>query len=171
MEARDFGGGASWNSLKTIHGGLRHLQRLDLASHRESVRERRLLLRLAPEIVRPLRFLVPAYGHGPKGREALAVGLLLDNLLGLDRNAGLAAGQRLRAGRMLGRDAALALVPGLPREGLAGAAVWTDAQMESSERLTLGFPARGVGAGRPGRELLPGPRPPAGGRARSGARE
>jgi glycerol-3-phosphate dehydrogenase len=139
VEAHDFGGGASWNSLKTVHGGLRHLQRLDLASHRESVRERRLLLAMAPEIVRPMRFLVPAYGHGRKGREALSVGLLFDNLLGLDRNAGLAVRQRLEAGRMLGRDAAVALVPGLSQEGLAGAAVWSDAQMESSERLTLGF--------------------------------
>ena len=40
VEAADFGSGTSWNSLKTIHGGLRHLQRADLRSLRESVRER-----------------------------------------------------------------------------------------------------------------------------------
>jgi glycerol-3-phosphate dehydrogenase len=139
VEAEDFGAGVSWNSLRTIHGGLRHLQRLDLASHRESVRERRLLLRIAPEIVHPLRFFVPAYGHGRKGRESLRLGLLLDELLALDRNEGLPPGQRLQPGQMLGRDAALLLVPGLDRQGLAGAAVWHDAQVESSERLVIAF--------------------------------
>ena len=139
VEANDFGSGVSWNSLKTIHGGLRHLQRLDLASHRESVRERRLLLRLAPAVVRPLPFLVPAYGHGPKGREALRLGLLLDDLLAVGRNRGLAHEQRLGAGRMLSAADTLARVPGLRSEGLAGGALWEDAQVESSERLTFAF--------------------------------
>ena len=67
VERDDFGSGTSWNSLKTIHGGLRHLQRLELGELRESVRERRALLRIAPDLVRPLPFLVPAYGHGPRG--------------------------------------------------------------------------------------------------------
>jgi glycerol-3-phosphate dehydrogenase len=66
VEARDFGSGVSWNSLKTIHGGLRSLQTLDLRRLRESVRERRALLRIAPELVRPLPFLIPVRGHGPK---------------------------------------------------------------------------------------------------------
>ena len=48
LEADDFGGGASWNSLKTIHGGLRHLQRLDVAGLRESARERQALMAIAP---------------------------------------------------------------------------------------------------------------------------
>ena len=104
VEAVDFGAGASWNSLKTIHGGLRHLQRLDLAHHRESVRERRTLLRLAPALVRPLPFLVPAYGHGPKGREALGLGLILNDLLSLDRNRGLPPAQRLAAGTPVGPE-------------------------------------------------------------------
>src|SRR5207245_3611079 len=51
LEAHDFGAGASWNSLKTIHGGLRHLQRLDVAGLRESARERRALLAIAPDLV------------------------------------------------------------------------------------------------------------------------
>ena len=147
VEAVDFGAGASWNSLKTIHGGLRHLQRLDLRSHRESVRERRTLLRLAPGLVRPLPFLVPAYGHGPKGREGLGLGLILNDLLSLDRNRGLPAAQQLRAGRVLGRRETLARVPGLPADGLTGAALWHDAQVESSERLIVAFLREAVAAG------------------------
>ena len=75
VEREDFGAGASWNSLKTIHGGMRHLQRLDVASLRESARERRTLLRIAPELVEPLRFLVPCRGLGierPGGARARA---------------------------------------------------------------------------------------------------
>src|SRR5262245_51969267 len=86
VEASDFGSGVSWNSLKTIHGGLRHLQRADLGQARESMRERRALLRIAPEIVRPLPFLVPTYGHGLRGREAFAMALRLHDLIGFDRN-------------------------------------------------------------------------------------
>lgn len=147
VEAVDFGAGASWNSLKTIHGGLRHLQRLDLAHHRESVRERRTLLRLAPALVRPLAFLVPAYGHGPKGREALGLGLIVNDLLSLDRNRGLPPEQRLPPGRLLSRKETLARVPGLRADGLAGGALWYDAQVESSERLLLAFLREAVAGG------------------------
>jgi glycerol-3-phosphate dehydrogenase len=139
IEAEDFGAGVSWNSLKTIHGGLRHLQRADVFQMRESLRERRALLRIAPEVVRPLSFLVPAYGHGARGREALAAGLLLFDLLGCDRNRGLPPGQRIPPARSLSRRAVLGLIPGLPERGLTGGALWTDAQVSSSERLILGF--------------------------------
>ena len=147
VEAADFGSGTSWNSLKTIHGGLRHLQRADIAGLRESVRERRALLRIAPAIVRPLPFLVPAYGHGFKGREALAVAVCLNDLLSRDRNDGLREDRRLPGPRVLSPTEVLGLVPGLPRAGLAGGVEWTDAQVESSERLVMGFLHAAASAG------------------------
>ena len=68
VEREDFGAGTSWNSLKTIHGGMRYLQRLDLGRCAQSARERSTLLRhRAAPLVRPLPFLVPAYGHGAHG--------------------------------------------------------------------------------------------------------
>jgi glycerol-3-phosphate dehydrogenase len=139
VERRDFGSGTSWNSLKTIHGGLRHLQRLDLAGVRESIRERRALLRIAPDLVRPLPFLVPLRGHGLQGREAFAVGLRLYDILGLDRNRGVASDRQIPAGRILSRRDVLARVPGLSGDRLAGGALWHDAQVVSSERLLLAF--------------------------------
>src|SRR6187455_2438274 len=59
VERDDFGSGASFNHLRTIHGGLRYLQTLDVARARESICERRTLARIAPTAVRPLPFVVP----------------------------------------------------------------------------------------------------------------
>jgi glycerol-3-phosphate dehydrogenase len=139
VEAGDFGSGASWNSLKTIHGGLRHLQRADIAGLRESARERSALLRIAPALVRPLPFLVPTYGHGRRGRELMAAGLLANGLLTLDRNRGVPPEARLPRSRLLSRDEVLSRVPGLDPSGLTGGALWHDAQVSSTERLLVGF--------------------------------
>src|SRR6202011_133151 len=59
VERDDFGSGASFNHLRTIHGGLRYLQTLDVGRARESVRERRTLAHIAPDGVRPLGFVLP----------------------------------------------------------------------------------------------------------------
>ena len=70
VEREDFGAGASWNSLKTIHGGMRYLQKVELGRLRASARERSVLLRLAPALVRPLRFLradLRPREDGPRG--------------------------------------------------------------------------------------------------------
>lgn len=139
VEARDFGCGASWNSLKTIHGGIRHLQRFDIASFRESVRERRVLTRIAGGLVRPLRAVVPIYGHGAKGREAVALGFAVGNVLAADRNEGVPEDLRIGRNRTMDAAALRRLIPQVPIEGLTGGAEWTDAQARSTERLLLAF--------------------------------
>jgi glycerol-3-phosphate dehydrogenase len=147
VEREDFGCGASWNSLKTIHGGMRYLQRLDLGRLRQSARERAVLLAIAPGIVRPLPFVVPTYGHGATGREALALGLFLNDWITRDRNRGLPPDRRVPDGRTVPAREALRLLPGLERRGLTGAALWHDAQAASTERLTLAFVLAAAGAG------------------------
>src|SRR5687767_2598708 len=49
VERQDFGGGASFNHHKTIHGGLRHLQRGNLVQMRESSVERNTFARIATQ--------------------------------------------------------------------------------------------------------------------------
>jgi glycerol-3-phosphate dehydrogenase len=147
VEREDFGAGASWHSLKTIHGGMRYLQRLDLRRLRASARERTVLLRIAPELVYPLPFLVPTYGHGPAGREALALGLALNDALTRDRNDGLPPSHLIPPARTMGPDEAARLLPGLERRGLTGAALYHDAQAASTERLTLAFVHAAADAG------------------------
>jgi glycerol-3-phosphate dehydrogenase len=134
LEADDFGGGASWNSLKTIHGGLRHLQRLDLAGLRESARERRALMAIAPTLVRPLGFLALAAGHGVHGRSALALGVAAAGLLSRDVPSAAPVGRA----NVLGAREVAGFVPGLGPGGPGGVR-WWDAQVDSSERLVLGL--------------------------------
>ena len=73
VEKDDFGGATSFNNLKTVHGGLRYLQHADLRRMRESIRERRTLMKIAPHLVHPLAFLVPTYGEWKQSRAALTV--------------------------------------------------------------------------------------------------
>jgi glycerol-3-phosphate dehydrogenase len=139
VDAADFASGTSWNSLKTIHGGLRYLQKLDLPRTRQSIRDRRALLRIVPDLVKPLSFLIPIYGHGLQGREVMWFGLKLNDLIACDRNRGLVSTRRIPAGRLLSRGEVIARVPEIDARNLTGGALWHDAQVANSERLVLAF--------------------------------
>lgn len=58
-ERGDLGGETSMASSKLVHGGLRYLEHGQLRLVRESLAEREVLLRIAPHLVRPLRFVLP----------------------------------------------------------------------------------------------------------------
>jgi glycerol-3-phosphate dehydrogenase len=139
VERSDFASATSANSMKIIHGGLRYLRDLDVRRMRASIAERRTLLRIAAHLVRPLAVVVPTYGHGGRGPELLRLALALNDLVGLDRNAGLDRAHRLPAGRTVSRRRCLELVPGLPLAKLTGAGIFWDAQVDNSERLVLAF--------------------------------
>ncbi|MDO9589569.1 MAG: FAD-dependent oxidoreductase, partial [Microcella sp.] len=60
LEQRDWGSGTSSRSSKLVHGGIRYLEQLDFRLVREALLERGLLLqRLAPHLVKPVKFLYP----------------------------------------------------------------------------------------------------------------
>jgi glycerol-3-phosphate dehydrogenase len=139
IDRDDFGSGTSFNHARTIHGGLRYLQTLDVARARESVRERRTLARIAPYAVQPLPFALPLTRSLTKGKLAMRAGFLLDRLISLDRNSGVPASHRLRGGRVLSRARAIEQFPGLRRQGLTGAAVWYDYETTEADRLTFAF--------------------------------
>jgi glycerol-3-phosphate dehydrogenase len=139
IEKHDFGSGTSFNHLRTIHGGLRYLQTLDIARARESVRERRALARIAPWAVRPCAFVLPLYRSLTRGKAALSVAFLLDRIIAGDRNEGLAASHRLPAGRVLNRDEAQQAYPDLRPLDIDGAAVWYDYVTTEPDRLTLAW--------------------------------
>ncbi len=95
VERADFGSGASSNSMKIAHGGLRYLQSLDLARSTESVRERRRWLRLAPDLVRPLPFRMDLGGRSGLYRLAFRIGLRANDVLTAHRNDGVRDDARL----------------------------------------------------------------------------
>ena len=139
LERGDFGGGASFNHHRTIHGGLRYLQHLDLRRARDSVRERRTIGRIAPQAVRPLPFVLPLYRSLTRGKTAMRGGFLLDRLVSMGRNRGIPASHRLPAGRVISRAHAIERYPGLRRQGLTGAAVFYDYVTLEPDRLTFAF--------------------------------
>lgn len=73
--------GTSSRSSKLIHGGLRYLEGLQLSLVRESLRERELLLRLAPELVERQKFFIPVYEHTRRSPLTIKLGLLLYSTL------------------------------------------------------------------------------------------
>ncbi|HMF93617.1 MAG TPA: glycerol-3-phosphate dehydrogenase/oxidase [Vicinamibacterales bacterium] len=139
VERSDFGSGSSFNHLRTIHGGLRYLQSLDLARARESIRERRTLARIAPHAVRPMPFAVPVYRSLVHNKWTMRAGFLVDRLVAAGRNRGVAASHRLRGGRVLGRGTAIQQFPGLRRQRLTGAAVYYDYVTTEADRLTFSY--------------------------------
>ena len=81
IERHDFGSGASFNHLRTIHGGLRYLQTLSIGRARESIRERRTLARIAAGALRPLPFVLPLSRSIVRGKLAMRAGFLLDGII------------------------------------------------------------------------------------------
>jgi glycerol-3-phosphate dehydrogenase len=84
VERRDYAAGTSSRSSKLVHGGLRYLQRFDVGLVREALRERQLLVSLAPHLVRPLKMVVPAFA-GARPDRLVGVGLNMYDVLALDR--------------------------------------------------------------------------------------
>jgi glycerol-3-phosphate dehydrogenase len=139
VERDDFGSGASFNNLRTVHGGLRSLQTGDLRKFRLSIRERRTFARIAPHLVEPLAFLLPTTRSLTRGRAALTVAFTIDALLGADRNRDLPPRLHLPRGRTLSRAECVAIDPLLDDQDITGGALWYDYQMPRTERLTLAF--------------------------------
>ena len=142
LEREDFGGATTWNSLRIVHGGLRYLQRLDLARHRESAAERAWLLDDFADLVQPLPCLMPLYGDGLRRPMVLQAALAVDGIL--TRRAartgdGSPGGSRegLLAGRVLSPEETIARFPAVSQRGLAGAAWWFDAVVPDSHRLVV----------------------------------
>src|SRR5471030_2474645 len=75
VEQADFASGTSSRSSKLVHGGLRYLQTFDLGLVREALLERQLMVRLAPHLVRPLPFVLPAFNGSRRPDRLTGIGL------------------------------------------------------------------------------------------------
>jgi len=130
VDKGDVAGGTSSRSSKLIHGGLRYLKQMQFRITRLACRERDRMLALSPHLVRPIRFVYPAY-HG-------------DRTPGWQIDLGLWMYDRLTARpekhSQLEPDALSELAPGLDLEGLDRALAYTDAVADDA-RLTLAVAA------------------------------
>jgi glycerol-3-phosphate dehydrogenase len=148
LEAEDFGGGVSANSFRMVHGGIRYIQHLDFPRVRSSCHERTALLRTAPHLVSPLPIAIPTYGHLLEGKEFLAAGMYLYDLVTADRNRRIAdPEQQIPWTRLLGRSEIEQMFPGLPNKRLTGGTMFCDAQMYNPTRLVWAFVASAIGQG------------------------
>jgi len=82
LEKTTLAAGSSSRSSKLIHGGLRYLEGGDFALVRESLHERSILLRVAPDLVSLQPFHIPVYPDTARRPLTLRLGLLLYALLG-----------------------------------------------------------------------------------------
>ncbi len=128
LEKGDFAAGTSSRSSKMIHGGLRYLEHLQIRLVRESLREREVLLKIAPHLVHPFPYILPVYEGGPNSRLHLKVGLVAYDLL--------AGSRRVGHHTMLSADEVLRMEPALRRDGLRGGFRYFDCLVDDA-RLTL----------------------------------
>jgi len=128
VDKGDLGSGTSSLSSRLIHGGIRYLEQGEFHLVFEASRERRVLLGIAPHLVRPLPFLFPVYRGQRVPAWKVRAGMWLYDLL--------AAFHNVKAHRWLGRKATQRLEPGLRDKELKGAALYYDAQTDDA-RLVI----------------------------------
>lgn len=129
LDKDDISGGTSSRSTRLIHGGLRYLEHGELSLVRESLREREILLQIAPHLVKPLIFMIPTYKDSRRGKCTIRIGMFAYHALSYDRS--------LPGHKMLSRNEVLARLPTLNSAGLTGGALFYDAQIEFAERFVL----------------------------------
>src|SRR3954449_228318 len=145
LERDDFGKGTSSRSSKMVHGGLRYLQNFDLGLVREALLERQLLVQLAPHLVYPTPFLVPALGESRRDRR-IGIGLNMYDVMATSR---IGRGRSMRnehsgdeaywspdRHRTISGEEASELIPALEPMGPSSAYLFYDCQTDDV-RLVL----------------------------------
>jgi len=132
VEARDWASGTSSRSSKLVHGGIRYLEQLDFRLVREALIERGLLLqRIAPHLVKPVRFLYPLTKPLYE-RVYVGAGMLLYDIFsysggrppGVPHHRHLTKRQMLRA------------APSLDKDAFVGGLTYYDAQVDDARYVS-----------------------------------
>lgn len=122
LEQSDFAKATSARSTKLVHGGVRYLQKGDVALVREALRERGYLLRNAPHLVKNQRFIIGNYKWWEKPFYTL--GLTFYDLL--------AGGMSLGRSLPMSRTRVIKSIPQIVRTNLKGGVVYHDGQFDDS---------------------------------------
>jgi glycerol-3-phosphate dehydrogenase len=146
VEQADFASGTSSRSSKLVHGGLRYLQSFDLGLVREALLERQLMVRLAPHLVRPLPFVVPAF-DGSHPDRMTGIGLNMYDVMAAPSLRGRRSARRAGAAdgeaewsparhRLIDGDEVARLVPAIAERRPTGGYLFYDCQTDDA-RLVL----------------------------------
>ncbi|MBF4568398.1 glycerol-3-phosphate dehydrogenase/oxidase [Plantibacter sp. VKM Ac-2880] len=128
LEARDWASGTSSRSSKLVHGGIRYLEQLDFRLVREALIERGLLLqRIAPHLVKPVRFLYPL-NKPVFERLYIGAGMLLYDLFSW--TGGRPPG--VPHHRHLSKRQVLSSIPSLKSDAFVGGLTYYDAQVDDA---------------------------------------
>ncbi len=125
LEQHDFGKGTSSRSTKLVHGGVRYLAQGNLALVREALKERSILLKNAPHLVKIQPFIVPCYSFWQKN--FYGIGLKIYNLLSGKDNFGKS--------KILSKIETLRRLPNIKSKNLRGAAIYFDGQFDDARLL------------------------------------
>ncbi len=125
LEQSDFGKGTSSRSTKLVHGGVRYLEQGNLSLVMEALKERGLLLRNAPHLVRNLGFVVPRYDWWEA--PFYGIGLKVYDLLAGKYGFG--------ASQILSLEQTLEYIPTVELEGLRGGVLYYDGQFDDARLL------------------------------------
>jgi len=132
VEARDWGSGTSSRSSKLVHGGIRYLEQLNFALVREALIERGLLLqRIAPHLVKPVRFLYPL-NHRVWERFYIGIGMAMYDAFSW--SGGRPPG--VPHHRHLSRTQVLKSMPSLKKDAFVGGMTYYDAQVDDARYVS-----------------------------------
>ena len=122
LEKNDFAKGTSSRSTKLVHGGVRYLQNGDISLVIEALRERGIMRKNAPHLVRDLSFVIPSYDwwNSPFYGLGLKVYDMMAGNLGLGPST------------ILNKEETINLIPNVKKDGLWGGVIYHDGQFDDA---------------------------------------
>ncbi len=136
IEAQDFSGQTSHNSLKIIHGGIRYFQHLNFKRVAQSIREREIWANTAKHYIRPLKFVIPTYGYATRGPLALGAAITMHNLFNFAQNI-KSKEKFYPKGSLISKTTCQKLIPFIQEDNITGGAQWFDGQIIDADRLLI----------------------------------
>jgi glycerol-3-phosphate dehydrogenase len=128
IEKKDFASGTSSKSTKLIHGGLRYLKQFEIALVREVGRERAVVHKLAPHLVKSEKMLLPLIKGGTYGKMLTSLGLMVYDVL-----AGV---EKVDQRKMLSKEETLNIEPLIKPDILEGGGIYAEYRTDDA-RLTI----------------------------------
>lgn len=126
LEQSDFAKGTSSRSTKLVHGGVRYLAQGNIRLVYDALRERGLMLKNAPHVVKKQSFIIPCYSILSK----------LKYLTGLKFYDWLSGSFSFGSSHFLNKEKTMQLLPALNPKGLEGGIQYFDGQFDDA-RLAI----------------------------------